>query len=181
MPRYVPEPTPSGDSLAELQRYIDQELQRVSESVNVKVDRAYGGIFQNPGIEIITPLTPAFVLFNPFDFLTPARPDGIEGRPAQGSLIVLSGGAYQLSFATVVVNIPPNAEWGFELAINGVSTGLGGVITPSNQTETVSLYFNILVNAQKGDVATILINSPTSTDCQVTGSEFSATRVSEEQ
>jgi len=181
MPRYVPEPTPSGDSLPELQRYIDQELQRISEAVNVKTDRAYGGIFQNPGTVLVSPLTSTPVLFDPFDIVTPQRPDGIEGVPAQGSLVVLSGGAYQISFSTQVINIPPNAEYGFLLALTGVSTGLGGVVEPSNQTQTITMTLSILFNAQKGDTLTMLINSATNTDAIVSGSEFSATRISEEQ
>ena len=181
MPRYVPEPTPTGDSLAELQRYIDQELQRISESVNVKVDRAYGGIFQTAGSFVFSPLTPAGELFNPFDVATPQAPDGVQPVPVSASLVVLSGGAYNFSFATQVINIPPNAEYGFLLAKNGVSTGLGGVVAPSNQTESVTVAFSILVNAQKGDLYTMLINSPTSTNAEVIGSEFSTNRVSEEQ
>lgn len=181
MGRYIPEPTPVGTDVTELQRYIGQELQRIADSVNIKVDRAYGGIFQTTALVIISPLTAAPVLFDVFDIVTPERPDGVEGLPAQGSLIVLSGGAYQMAFSTSVVNIPVNATYGFLLAKNGVSTGLGGEINPSNQTSNVLIGVNILVNAQKGDVFTMLINSDTNDDAEITGAEFSMTRVSEEQ
>ena len=182
MPRYVPEPVPEiADDAQELRRYLFQELDRISESVNQKVDRAYGGIFQTAALVIISPLTPAPVLFNPFDIVTPERPDGVLGAPTLGSLAVLSGGAFQMSFSASVVNIPPNAEYGFLLAVNGVSTGLGGEIAPSNQTDNVLIGINLLVNAQKGDIFTMLINSDTSTDAQIEGAEFSLARVSEEQ
>ena len=182
MPRYVPDPIPDlEDETQEFRRYIAQELNRLSEAVNVKVDRAYGGIFQSTALVIISPLTPAPVLFDPFDVVTPERPDGVLGIPAGGTLAVLSGGAYMMSFSTSVVNIPPNAEYGFLLAKNGVSTGLGGEIAPSNQTDNVLIGVNILVNAQKGDVFTMLINSDTNTDAVIEGAEFSMNRVSEEQ
>ena len=182
MPRYVPEPTPDfEDDTQELRRYLQQELSRVSESVNLKVDRAYAGIFQTAGIATITPLTATPVLFDVFDAVLPATPDGVEGVPASASLITLSGGAYQMVFSTSVVNIGANESWGFLLARDGVSTGLGGTINPSNQTGTVPINFNILVNSDKGTVWTILINSTTNSDADVQGSEFSATRVSEEQ
>ena len=71
MGKYVPEPTPVSDDLAELQRYIDVELRRISDALNVKVDGAYGGIFQSPGIFTISPLTPTPELFNPFDLSIP--------------------------------------------------------------------------------------------------------------
>ena len=180
MPRYIPEPTPTSDDIAELQRYIDQELQRISDAVNVKVDGAYGGIFQDPGLAIITPMTPAFVLFDVFDVVIPVRPDGIIGDPALASIQVLTPGSFIVNFTTTVVNIPPNAEWEFELAANGVGTGLGGVVEPSNQTETVTISFNIIVLATKGDFLTIVVNSPTSTALNVVSSEFIAHRVSEE-
>lgn len=182
MPRYIPEPVPDiEDDTQELRRYLGQELLRISESVNVKVDRSYGGIFQTINPIIITPLDINPVLFSAFDIVTPERPDGVIGIPAAGTIAVLSGGAYMINFTTTVINILPNAEYGFLLAINGVSTGLGGLISPSNQTETVTVSFNILSNADKGDVYTMLINSPSNNDAAVEGSEFSAQRVSEEQ
>ena len=185
MPRYVPEPVPSfsEDTRAkqELRRYLIQELDRISEAVNQKVDRAYGGIFQTTALVVISPLTSAPVLFDPFDVVTPERPDGVLGLPAAGSIAVLSGGAYMMAFSTSVVNILPNAEYGFLLAKNGVSTGLGGEINPSNQTTNVLLGVNILVNAQKGDIFTMLINSASNDDASITGAEFSMSRVSEEQ
>jgi len=182
MPRYVPEPVPDfEDDTQELRRFLDQELHRVSVSVNQKTDRAYGGIFQTAGIVTISPLTVTPVLFNPFDTFTPTRPDGVQPVPASGTLVVLSGGAYQFIFSTNVVNILPNAVYGFLLAKNGVSTGLGGEVAPSNQTETFTVSFNILSNADKGDIYTMLINSSTNSDADVAGSEFSTSRVSEEQ
>lgn len=181
MPRYVPEPIPLSEEPDALRRYIDVELHRLSEAVNLKVDRAYGGIFQTTALVIISPLTSTPVLFDPFDLVTPERPDGVLGAPSLGSLAVLSGGAYQMSFSTSVVSIPPNAEYGFLLALNGVSTGLGGEIAPSNQTDNVLLGVNILVNALKGDIFTMLINSSTNTDAEIEGAEFSMNRVSEEQ
>ena len=181
MPRYTPEPVPLSDEPAPFRRYIDQELTRIAEALNVKVDRAYGGIFQTTATVIISPLDVNPVLFDPFDTVTPERPDGVLGIPSLGTLAVLSGGAYQMSFSTSVVNIPPNAEYGFLLAKNGVSTGLGGEIAPSNQTDNVLLGVNILVNTLKGDIFTMLINSSTNTDAEIEGAEFSMNRVSEEQ
>ena len=182
MPRYIPEPVPDfADDEQELRRYLTQELFRISESVNQKTDRSYGGIFQTINPVVISPLDINPVLFSAFDIVTPETPDGVIGLPAAGTIAVLSGGAYMMQFTTTVINILPNAEYGFLLAINGVSTGLGGVISPSNQTETVTVAFNILSNAVKGDVYTMLINSPSNNDAVVEGSEFSANRVSEEQ
>ena len=83
MARYVPEPVPNfEDDDQELRRYLDQELNRIGESVNQKVDRAYGGIFQTVAPKTISPLTAAPVLFDVFDIVTPARPDGVEGFPS---------------------------------------------------------------------------------------------------
>lgn len=190
MPKYIPEPTPTIEvideqgveykAIRDLQRYIDVELRRISESINVKVDGAYGGIFQTTAQVIISPLDINPVLFDPFDTTTPEILDGVEGFPAQGSLVILTPGAFQVSFSTSVVNIPPNAEYGFLLALNGVSTGLGGEIAPSNQTDNVLLGINILFNTTKGDVLTMLINSSTDTDAVIEGAEFSVNRVSEE-
>jgi len=180
MGKYVPEPTPVSDNLGELQRYIDVELRRISDALNVKVDGAYGGIFQSPGVFVISPLTPAPVLFDPFDILTHEKLDGVEGLPASGSLIILTAGSFMVQFATTIVNILPNAEYGFLLALNGVSTGLGGVVNPSNQTDTVTLGFNILITLAKGDVLTMLVNSDSSNDLSVINSEFITNRVSEE-
>ena len=180
MPKYVPEPTPTSDDLAELQRYIDIELHRISDALNIKVDGAYGGIFQTSAQVIISPLDINPVLFDPFDITTPEILDGVEGFPTAGSLVVLTGGAFMISFSTSVVSIPPNAEYGFLLALNGVSTGLGGEIAPSNQTDNVLLGVTILFNASKGDVLTMLINSSTNTDAVIEGAEFSINRVSEE-
>ena len=179
MPRYVPEPTPTSDDLAELQRYIDVELRRISEAVNIKVDGAYAGLFQTDPFTF-SPLTPTPELFAAFDIVVPERPDGVIGSPAQGSLLVLTPGNFMISFTTTVVNIPPNAEYGFLLALNGVSTGLGGVIEPSNQTSAVTVSFQIIFNVVKGDLVTMLINSVTSTDAEVINSQFMISRVSEE-
>ena len=180
MPKYVPEPTPTSDDLAELQRWLDVELHRISEAVNVKVDGAYGGLFQAPGTIIISPLTPTPVVFDAFTDVVPERPDGIIGDPALASLQVLTPGSFIISFTTTLINILPNAEWGFLLALNGVSTGLGGVTSPSNQTESITVSFNILFTAAKGDLFTMLINSPTSNAASVINSEFLMNRVSEE-
>lgn len=180
MPKYVPEPTPVSGDIAELQRYLDVELRRISEAVNVKVDGAYGGIFQAPGVQIIGPLDANFVLFNPFDLVIPDKPDGVIGSPAQGSIAVLTPGSYLLQFTTTVVNIAPNEQWEFVVAVNGVATELGGVVSPSNQTEAQTVSFNIIYDAKKGDVFTILIASPTLSPADVVGSEFIANRVSEE-
>lgn len=179
MPKYIPEPTPTSDDLAELQRYIDVELHRISASINVKVDGAYGGLFQTVDF-LFSPLTPAVELFTAFDIVIPERPDGIVGDPALASLLVLTPGSYLISFTTTVVNIAPNAEYGFLLALNGVSTGLGGVIEPSNQTEAVTVAFEIIRDTLKGDLYTMLINSPTSSDADVRNSQFIMNRVSEE-
>ena len=84
-----------------------------------------------------------------------------------------------ISFTTTVIDILPNSAYGFLLALNGVSTGLGGTIEPSNQTEQVTVSFNILFDAVKGDFLTMLINSVTNSDATVVNSEFIATRVSE--
>ena len=183
MGRYVPEPVPeiTPENTIELRRYLDQELNRISESVNQKVDRAYAGIFMTVTPKTISPLTSTPVLFDIFDIVTPAAPDGVEGFPSLGSLVVLSGGAYAFNFSTEVINIPPNATYGFLLAKNGVSTGLGGEIAPSNQTDNVQIAFTILSNAQKGDVYTMLINSSSNTDAEISGAEFGTSRVSEEQ
>ena len=179
MSRYHPEPVPEvRDNPDELRRYIDQELNRIAEVVNVKVDRSFGGLFQTTEFTF-SPLTPTPELFDAFDEVIPAVPDGVAGVAQLGTLVVLTGGTYLISFTTTVINILPNAEYGFLLALNGASTGLGGTIEPSNQTEIVTIGFNILFTADKGDVFTMLINSPTSDDATVVNSEFIASRVSE--
>lgn len=178
MPNYQPEPVPRLDDIHELQRYIDQELNRIAATLNIKTERSYGGIFQTSPVTI-SPLTATPVLFNPFDAVIPEQPDGVEGVPASGSLIILTGGTYLIAFTTTVIDILPNAAYGFLLALNGVSTGLGGTIEPSNQTEQVTVSFNILFDAAKGDILTMLINSTTNSDATVVNSEFIATRVSE--
>ena len=182
VPRYSPEPVPDfEDDTQELRRYLFQELDRISEAVNQKTDRAYAGIFQGAATIIISPLTPVQILFDVFSEVTPEQPDGVEGIPADGSLTVLSGGAFNMSFSVSIGNIPPNAEYEFELAVNGVGTGRGGEVEPSNQTDAVLVGVSILINAQKGDIFTILISSATSSDAEIDGSEFSMSRVSEEQ
>lgn len=181
MPRYTPEPVPDfADDEQELRRYLQQELGRLSEAVNQRVDRAYGGLRQD-GTTILSPLTAAPVLFDPFTDQTPQRPDGVEGDIVAASLSVLSGGAYMFSFGTTISSIPPNAQYDFFLALNGVQTGLGYTVDPSNQTEAATVDLNLLVNAQKGDTFTVLISSVTNTDAEVSASSFSAARVSEEQ
>lgn len=180
MPKYVPEPTPTSSDLAELQRYIDVELRRISDALNVKVDGAYGGLFQVGGAITITPLTATPVLFDAYTDVIPEKPDGIVGSAALGSLVILTPGSFIIQFTTTIIDILPNAEYGFLLALNGASTGLGGVVEPSNQTEQATVSFNILFDAAKGDVLTMLINSVTNNDAVVINSEFIASRVSEE-
>lgn len=193
MGKYVPEPTPVIEeppdggvenvehrAIRELQRYINQELGRISDSVNVKVDGAYGGLFQIGPSIIITPLTAAPVLFDAYTDVIPERPDGIVASAALGSLGILTPGSFILQFTTTIINILPNAEYAFLLALNGASTGLGGVVEPSNQTEQHTVAFNILFDATKGDIFTMLINSVSNNDAEVINSEFIASRVSEE-
>ena len=181
MPKYVPEPVPQSDNIQELQRYIDVELRRISDAVNVKVDGAYGGLFQSGAPATIVGLDPVtWELFNPYTTDIPETPDGVQPDLASGSLVILTPGNYIIAFTTTIIDILPNEEWEFNLALNGAATGLGGVVAPSNQTEIYTVSFNIIFNASKGDVLTIVVRSATSLDVTVAGSEFMANRVSEE-
>jgi len=180
MPRYVPEPVPAPTEDGQpLRRYIDVELRRISEALNLKVDRAFGGLSQSPGVVVITPLDSTFILFEAFDTALPARPDGVDPSIGGASLTILSGGIYNFSFSTSVVAIGNNNAWSFFVARNGVSTGFGGEIDPSNQTDTVIVGFSVIAQADRGDVFTIIVNSPSNDDLSVRGSEFIAQRISE--
>ena len=179
MPKYIPEPTPTSDDIAALQRYIDVELRRIAEALNVKTDGAYGGLLQTDPFTPL-PLTPAPVLFNPWDIALPERPDGVILLPLLGSITPITPGVFLLSFTTTVIDILPNDEFAFLLTINGVPSPLGANVDPSNQTEIVTVSFEVLFQAQKGDIFTIFVNSDTSSSLTVTGSEFIMHRVSEE-
>lgn len=178
MGRYVPEPVPTGDDREANVAFLTAELHRISEAINVKVDRAYGGMFQTTPFTVLLPDT-SQVLFDPYDIEIPERPDGVVSDASLGSIAVLTGGAFMVSFTTTVVNIAQNEEWEFSLFKNSIDTTLGASLTPSNQTELMSIGFNIIDNADRGDIYTIVIESPTSSDCDVTNSEFIANRVSE--
>ena len=177
MSRYQPNPVPA--DLNDLQRYIDVELTRIRDVVNVKVDRAYGGLIEEPPPATILLPNPSPVLFNPYTKEIPARPDGVNPDLASGSLTILSGGTFLVNFKTSIINIAPNEQWNLFLYVNGVQSSIGGTASPSNQTEIVSVSFSGYYQATKGDTFTVLIDSPTSSDADVVSSSFTANRVSE--
>ena len=178
MPLYAPGPVPLDPNA--LQLYLQTELQRVSDILAGAVQRAYGGLIQTGG-DVITPLTPVAIQFDPWDQVTPliSLPDGVEADATLGTLTCLTSGVFAGYFFTTASTVPLNAQYEFRFARNGVPQGANTIIDPSNQTDRVTAVITGLVTLQKGDVITMLASSSTSDSWTSSESQMFIYRISD--
>jgi hypothetical protein len=177
---YTPGPPPSdGERIA---AYLLREFQKISDTINEKVDASYGGLYQADG-QFLVPTTPVPSLFNPWDTITPVRkePEGVEPSIADGSLTILTPGVYTGLFMSTTFSTPLGADWIFQFAINGVPGIAFAEIDPSNQTDHVTVSISGIFKAFRGDVLTILISSVGSDTWDAEVGEFHLFRISPEQ
>ena len=178
MPNYVPGPVPFDP--AALNQYLNTELQRIADLLAGTVTRGYGGLIQSPG-DVVTPLTPVPIQFDPWDGVTPiiSLPAGVGADPTAGSLTCLTAGVFYGTFFTTNNALPVNAEYEFRFARNGVPQDANTQIDPSNQTDRITAEMVGLVTLAKGDVITVLASSVTSDAWTSAESQVFITRVSE--
>ena len=180
MPQYSPGPVPQDPR--GLPSFLDNEFERISNVLNGAVKLSFGGLFQAAS-SVLTPLTPAPIIFNPYDQRLPigGEPQGTDPDLATGEVTILTGGIYSSLFSTTGINVPLNSEFLFTATRNGVAGPADGEVDPSNQTDRVTITFAGIVQYQRGDVIAVEASSLTSDTWESSNAQFLCFRVSDSQ
>ena len=183
---YVPNSTPSGGDVGDLERFVREEYERISLAIrSTTVQAAYGGL------AILTPRTgivdiaPSYI--EGWDDFYPARPSRIISNPviiappleALTVLTVLEAGMYSFSCQLNVI-IDTGDTYNMTLRKNGLVTPVFGTWDTSNQTDQLWMNFGAMTTAAPGDVFSVW-GSADSDDEQfdIQSGNFEVFRVSE--
>lgn len=127
---------PFAGVLEDLPRYVNQELQRLSETLSDDAGAA--------SLYVATPgaakqIGTAFELIDDWDSLTPVRYlESCEPSIADGAIYLQNEGIWLVAF-NISVDIQQNREYIVRLYVDGVPAELEAVVDPSNQTDVVHL------------------------------------------
>jgi hypothetical protein len=172
------------EQLLDLERFLEEELGRVSTAMRFAVvQAAYGALTVDPGPAPDQPLVdgvPSAV--EGFNNFTPSVPNRVTAQQAPDSLIPEEGGIYQV-MATLAVIISSGTEYSLTAFINGTPSGVFARVDTSNQTTSISLVLYGMIALNPGDIVTLVAvaTGPGGPHTFIIESAvFSLTRVSEE-
>jgi hypothetical protein len=177
MPTYTPGPYSGG--LADLPRYVSEELTRISAAISL--DTGAASLFrtsEDPGTPIVVDAVPF-----PIEFAaqTPER-DALNVVPDLPSRIVVRrGGIWGVAF-TLEAQVEPQGIYEVRLFANDVASALSATIDPSNQTDVVSISAlgTQRVNQKQGPVSLsvdLRVSSDSARDWQLLSGYFSVWRI----
>tara|TARA_R110002020_G_scaffold120196_2_gene274026 strand:+ start:2701 stop:3291 length:591 start_codon:yes stop_codon:yes gene_type:complete len=179
---YAPFPPPQFDTpeLADLSRYLEQELARVATGINfVSVQSMYGGLWLDdaPAAQQNVTTTPAAV--TGFDAVTPDVPNRTDPDAGADSITVLDSGVVMID-ASMAINLS-SGIFVFQIYINGTPTGIGTVVDPSDQTDFDGVSLHGLGTVQAGDVLQLSVRVTSGTgNITLRSAMFTVHRVSEQ-
>jgi hypothetical protein len=172
------------EQLLDLERFLEEELGRVSTAMRFAVvQAAYGSMTVDPGPAPDQPLAdgvPSAV--EGFNNFTPSVPNRVTAQLTPDSLIPEEGGIYQV-MATLAVIISSGTEYSLTAFINGTPTGVFARVDTSNQTTSISLILYGMIALNPGDIVTLVAvaTGPGGPHTFIIESAvFSLTRISEE-
>lgn len=167
---YVPNPVPQGDSMAELQRFLADELQRISiAGQQTPVLAAYGGIVIQAAAAPQS-IGPVPVIVEGWDGFIPEEPNRITIGEFADSLIALESGTYHFS-TQITANTTAGRVYRITLAVKepGGAYQLAPVFAEydtSNQSNSVNMVFSAIVDVPAGNEYAVFVNA------NLAGSDF---------
>ena len=153
----LPDGSPDPNGMANLQRFLAEEHQRLQDAlVFVPVQAAYGEMALENGPAADQPLPEAaqFVGIEGYDTINPSLANRVTGFLTPDELQVDEAGVYFV-YMNIVATIASGTEYILDVAINGQRTNLGAVIDASNQTSVITLTAKGILTLEAGDRITV--------------------------
>ncbi len=152
MGAYTPTPPPNSGNAA-LERYIQDELFRISNSIVDVNDVAFGGMgFVTSNGDNLDTCTPTRKVVKDWDEERPlSGAEGCEVNLVDGTITVSQSGTY---FTRCVIDckIVLAFRYWIELFVNGSATGIEAVCDTLNLNEIYQVALHGLVDLEAGDV-----------------------------
>ena len=153
---YTPNLVPQGEDVLELERFLADELRRISISIRgSSVQSAYGGLLvDTPQTDTASILPHKITDWNNF---TPEAPNRITTiAPDFDDLTVLEDGVY-MAMCTISVAIRSGVRYSCTLAVNDVPSSIVSAVDASNQTDVITLAFSGMLDITPGDVLSVAV------------------------
>ncbi len=175
---YIPNLVPQGDDVAEVQRFLADELQRIAVSIRgASVAAAYGGLLVT--VPNIGNTTPAPRIIFEFDDVTPAVPNRMESNPPTLDFITpLESGVYFV-FAQFSVGVAQLILYRMTLQLDGVLTNVFGEWQTGVQQDAITMVFGGMVEITPGQEAQISVISDQLAAFNIQNGIFMLFRISE--
>lgn len=140
-PNLVPtsvDATNPAKAISDLQRFLQEELQRIEVAmVVVPVQAAYGSlIVETPALD--APLSPVPTTVEAFDAFKPDNTNRVIPDFSPDALTVEEGGVYFMQ-ASISATVDQLTEYKIQITVNGVDTDIIGVLDASNQMFSITL------------------------------------------
>jgi len=118
-------------------------------------------------------------LIDDWDVVTPLGGTPLQVTPviATGVVTVAIDGVYQVSFSINASNLVNNENYFFELTSSGGPTGFGSHIEGSNNVNSQSTGFDLMVDGSAGGAIGVLAHSDSNSGFDIVSSSFSVTRI----
>jgi hypothetical protein len=157
MQPYVPNLVPQGEDIHDLQRFLSEELARISyANQGVAVHASYGALTQVTPSTGVANIVPSMI--DTWDGFKPARLNRMEVTLAGQALTVTETGVY---FLNAQINVIINSGRFYTLYVykNGIPTGIEFSWDTSNQTDAITETITSIGELDQGDEVTIWISA----------------------
>ena len=146
------------DQLVNLERFLEEELQRVATAmITSVVQAAYGALTVDPGPAADQPLVDSVpTAVEGFNNFTPQVPNRVTAQQAPDSLIPEEGGIYQV-MATLSIVISSGTAYTLTAAVNGTLTGIFTTVDSCNQTTSIAMVLYGMIALNPGDTVTLVV------------------------
>jgi hypothetical protein len=154
---YVPNLIPQGEDIHDLQRFLEEELKRISYSIQgASVMAAYGALTQGTPSTGVANVIPEPI--DTWDGYKPAIMNRIELAPDGQGLIVEETGVY---FLNAQVNVIINSGRFYTMTIykNNMPTDISFSWDTSNQTDAITETITAMGEMERGDEVSLWVSA----------------------
>ena len=152
------EPEDVQQQLIDLERFLEEELGRIQDSMRFAVvQAAYGALVVEPGPAPDQPLVDSVPTpVEGFNNFAPSVPNRVTAQQAPDSIIPEEGGIYQI-MATLSIIISAGTAYTLTAAVNGTLTGIFTTVDSSNQTTSIAMVLYGMIALNPGDTVTLVV------------------------
>ncbi len=172
------------EQLLDLERFLEEELGRISTAMRFAVvQAAYGALEVDPAA-LDQPLVDGVpTVVEGFNSFAPSVPNRVTADFSVGeSLVPEEGGIYQV-LANLTVNISSGTAYTLTAFVNGTPSGVFTTVDASNQTASIQLTLYGMIALNPGDTVTLVVlaSGPGGPHTfQIDSAVYGLTRISEE-